>query len=229
MFTGIVQCMGVVADVRVHAGGVRLLVEAGELTRHAQTGDSICVSGVCLTVAALTPNQFEFDVIRETLDKTMLGKLRGGDRVNLEPSLRAGDRLDGHFVQGHVDGTATVQRVVANPEEHVLWLRPQQHLIPYIIPKGSIAVDGVSLTVAAIESDLFSVALIPTTLERTTLAGLQAGDTVNIESDMMVRTMIHYLQRLLGPVDDGENAATPFSLRAIRDVVLGSLQTQGVP
>ena len=229
MFTGIVQCMGVVADVREHAGGVRLRVEAGELTRQAKSGDSICVSGVCLTVAALTPVQFEFDVIRETLDKTMLGKLRGGDRVNLEPSLRAGDRLDGHFVQGHVDGTATVQRIIATADEHVLWFRPQQHLLPYIIPKGSIAIDGVSLTVAAIDSELFSIALIPTTLERTTLARLQTGDTVNIESDMMVRTVVHYLQRLLAPVDDGEKAATQFSLSALREVVFGSLQTQGVP
>jgi riboflavin synthase len=123
MFTGIVQCMGVIADTRTHAGGVRLHVECDELTRYAKTGDSICVSGVCLTVAALTYGPFEFDVIRETLDKTMLGRLRSGDRVNLEPSLCAGDRLDGHFVQGHVDGTATVQRVVANAEEYVLWLR----------------------------------------------------------------------------------------------------------
>jgi riboflavin synthase len=229
MFTGIVQCMGVIAEVREHTAGVRLFLEAGELSRLAKTGDSICVSGVCLTVAALTPDQFEFDVIRETLDRTMLGKLRSGNRVNLEPSLRAGDRLDGHFVQGHVDGTATVQRVIATAVEQVLWLCPQQHLLPYIIPKGSIAVDGVSLTVAAIEAELFSVALIPTTLERTTLAGLQTGDTVNIESDMMVRTLVHYLQRFLVPVDDGASGATSFSLGALREIISGSLQTQGVP
>jgi|CXWL01.1.fsa_nt_gi riboflavin synthase alpha subunit len=229
MFTGIVQCTGVVADVRGHAGGVRLRIESPDLAQHAKPGDSICISGVCLTVAALTPDQFEFDVIRETLDKTMLGKLRSKDRVNLEPSLRAGDRLDGHFVQGHVDGTATVRRVVANAEEYVLWLQPQRHLLPYIIPKGSIAMDGVSLTVAAIDSGLFSVALIPTTLERTTLARLQTGDAVNIESDMMVRTIVLYLQQLLGPVDDGVMTAAPFSQGALREVVFGSLPTQGVP
>lgn len=227
MFTGIVQCMGVVADLRQRAGGVRLTIESGELAPHAKTGDSICVSGVCLTVAALAPDRFEFDVIRETLDKTMLGTLGVGDRVNLEPSLRAGDRLDGHFVQGHIDGTAVVERVIATAQEYVIWLRPQQHLRPYIIPKGSIAVDGVSLTVAGLDADMFSIALIPTTLERTTLAHRQSGDTVNIESDMMVRTVVQYLQRLLGPVDD-EGKAAPLDLASLREAVFGSLQSQGV-
>jgi riboflavin synthase len=230
MFTGIVQSVGVVADVRRHPGGVRLLVEAGPLTQQAKPGDSICVSGVCLTVADLAPGRFEFDVIRETLDKTTLGRVRNGDPVNLEPSLRAGDRLDGHFVQGHVDGTATVERVIAGPAEHVVWLRPQAPLQSYIIPKGSIAIDGVSLTVAAIESGAFGVALIPTTLERTTLASLQPGDRVNIESDMMVRTIVHYLQRMLGSVDETLMAAAPqFSLDPMRDAVFGSLQPQGMP
>jgi riboflavin synthase len=223
MFTGIVQGMGVVADVRKHAGGVRLLVEGGPLALQAKSGDSICVSGVCLTVANLSPGGFEFDVIRETLDRTVLGRLRVGDGVNLEPSLRTGDRIDGHFVQGHVDGTATVERVIANAAEYVVWLRPDQRLISYIIPKGSIAIDGISLTVAAIESGSFSVALIPTTLERTTLARVQAGDIVNIESDMMVRTVVHYLQRLLGRVDGIER------LNSIHEEFFASLQTQGVP
>ncbi len=230
MFTGIIQGIGVVADVRKHAGGVRLVVEAGPIAEQAKSGDSICVSGACLTVAKLSPGRFEFDVIRETLDKTMLGRLRTGDRVNLEPSLRAGDRLDGHFVQGHSDGTATVQRVIANEAEHVVWLRPGEQLLSYIIPKGSIALDGVSLTVAAIESDHFSVALIPTTLERTTLVRLQAGDIVNIESDMMVRTVVHCLHRLLGNVGKSERPTpTQCSFNAVRDAALDSLQMQGAP
>lgn len=229
MFTGIVQGIGAVVDVRKHAG-VRLLVEAGPLAAQAKPGYSICVSGVCLTVAELSHRRLEFDVIRETLDKTMLGRLRTGDRVNLEPSLRAGDRLDGHFVQGHVDGTAMVQRIIANKAEHVVWLRPQEQLLAYIIPKGSIAIDGVSLTVAAIESDHFSVALIPTTLERTTLARLQPGDIVNVESDMMVRTVVHCLHRLLGNVGEGESPTLiQFPFNAVRDAALESFQMQGAP
>jgi riboflavin synthase len=230
MFTGIVQDVGKVADVRKHAGGARLLVEAGSLASQAKPGDSICVSGVCLTVADLSPGRFEFDVIRETLEKTTLGRLRNRDQVNLEPSLRANDRLDGHFVQGHVDGTATVQRVIASESEHVVWLRPPEPLLSYIIPKGSIAIDGVSLTVAAIESGAFSVALTPTTLERTTLAHLQAGDMVNIESDMMVRTVVHCLHRLIGNIDESERPAlAQFSFNAVRDAAFDLFQSQGAP
>lgn len=223
MFTGIVQRTGVISDVRRHAGGMRLRIEAGEISRHATLGDSISVGGVCLTVADVKGGHVEFDVIRETLEKTTLGGLQSGDRVNLEPSLRIGDRLDGHFVQGHVDGTATVHRIVANENEYVVWLAPQEHLISYIVPKGSIAIDGVSLTVAAIDNGRFSVALIPTTLDRTTLGRLKSGDAVNIESDVMVRTIVYYLQQLVGSAD-GEPFGARLSSSALRDRVLGLTQ-----
>lgn len=225
MFTGIVQCSGVVSDVRKHAGGMRLCVEAGEISQHARLGDSISVSGVCLTVADVKAGLIEFDVIHETLEKTTLGGLQSGDGVNLEPSLRIGDRLDGHFVQGHVDGTATVHRILSTESEYVVWLRPQGHLISYIVPKGSVAIDGVSLTVAAIDNGYFDVALIPTTLDRTTLGRLKAGDTVNIESDVMVRTIVHYLQQLVGSAD-GQPFGARLSSSALRDQILGLTQMQ---
>ncbi|MFQ5413872.1 MAG: riboflavin synthase [Phycisphaerae bacterium] len=160
---------------------------------HIAPGASVCVSGVCLTVAGVTGATLDFDVITETLDRTTLGSLAPGDRVNLERSLSVGDAIDGHFVQGHVDGRATVTHVQASPREHVIRLRPEPHLRPFIVPKGSIAVDGVSLTVAALAGDAFSIALIPTTLERTTLAALSPGRRVNIETDVIVRTIVHHL------------------------------------
>ncbi len=161
-------------------------------------GASLCVSGVCLTVADVGADDLAFDVIKETLDKTTLGTKRVGDRVNLERSLRASDRLDGHFVQGHIDGQAAVDRIQASPLEHILWLRPDPSLTPYVIPKGSVSIDGVSLTIAALADGVFSVALIPTTLEQTTLSLLSAGDPVNIETDIITRTIVHHLSRMSG-------------------------------
>ncbi|MCH8261294.1 MAG: riboflavin synthase [Planctomycetes bacterium] len=150
----------------------------------------------CLTVADRTAQTLAFDVVAETLGKSTLGSKRPGDRVNLERSLQVGDRLDGHFVQGHVDGTACVTRIVSNPREHVVWLRPQPCLRPYMIPKGSVAVDGVSLTLAAVENHDISVALIPTTLDGTTLSSLAVGDSVNIETDIIARTVVQRLSDL---------------------------------
>ncbi len=164
---------------------------AGECRWTSEPGASICVSGVCLTVVRTADESLEFDVITETLERSTLGSKRVGDRVNLERSLRVGDRLDGHFVQGHVDGTAAVDRIQESTREHVMWLRPEPSLAPYLVPKGSVAVDGVSLTIAAVAGGAFSIALIPTTLERTTLSSLTAGDRVNVESDIITRTIVY--------------------------------------
>ena len=195
--------MGVVDGVQKHAGGVRLCVAAPNLDP-AKKGDSICVNGVCLTVASLENPGLGFDVISETLVKTNLGGLKPADRVNIEPSLKIGDRIDGHFVQGHVDGTAAIEKLSRTAREHVIWLRPQAHLLPCIIPKGSVSVDGVSLTVADISDATFSVALIPTTIERTTLGSLRVGDVVNIETDILVRTIIQALHRILPGAQPGD-------------------------
>ena len=192
MFTGIVETTGIIAATRPAPGGRRLRVDVPWATE-CVLGASVCVSGSCLTVTAIADGALEFDVITETVDRTTLGARRVGDRVNLERSLRVGDRIDGHFVQGHVDGTARVEQIDATSKEWVTWFEPDADLLPSIIPKGSVAIDGVSLTIAAVKSDRFSVALIPTTLELTTLPSLKVGDRVNIETDIIARTIVHHL------------------------------------
>lgn len=193
MFTGIVERTGRIAATRAAVGGRRLCVDAGAMADQCCNGASVCVSGVCLTVAAVANGRIEFDVVSETLSRSTLGAKRIGDRVNLERSLSVGDRLDGHFVQGHVDGTAVVEQVDASPEDYRVWLRPADSLRPFLIPKGSVAVDGVSLTIARVERGLFSIALIPTTREHTTLSELKVRDMLNIESDIITRTVVHRL------------------------------------
>lgn len=192
MFTGIVQATGVVRSIRSTGSEARLVLDAPRLARPIPTGASICVSGVCLTVARCDAQIVEFDVVKETLSRSTLADLKPGDRVNLERSLRAGDGLDGHMVQGHVDGTAAVCRISS---DHMVTLETADTLSPYLIPKGSIAIDGVSLTIAAVSGRQFTVALIPTTLAETTLASLRLGDRVNIETDLVARTIVTTLQR----------------------------------
>lgn len=193
MFTGIIERKGEIAGVSPVPGGLCLRIDAGPIAAECPPGASVCVSGVCLTVEESSGTRLSFHVIPETLDRSTLGRKQSGDLVNLERSLRVGDRLDGHFVQGHVDGRATVARVQASAQEHVVWLEPDESLHPYLIPKGSVAIDGVSLTIAGMTGSLFSVALIPTTLERTTLSLLRRGDFVNVESDLVARAIVHRL------------------------------------
>jgi len=196
MFTGIIESRGKILDTRPVSGGRRLCVDAGTLARECALGASVAVSGVCLTVAGVDDSSLAFDVIAETLGKSTLGAKRVGDMVNLERSLQVGGRLDGHFVQGHVDGIATMDNLKSSSREWVVWLRPEEHLLPYIIPKGSVALDGVSLTIAEVRDRLFGVALIPTTLAQTTLETLHAGDTVNVETDIITRTIVHRLSEM---------------------------------
>ncbi len=193
VFTGIVEKIGTITTVRSVPGGRHLALRAGAMAEQCALGASVCVSGVCLTVTTTAGDTIEFDVITETLRRSTLGSLSVGSYVNLERSLRVGDRLDGHFVQGHVDGTACVDRVVASPREHLVWLRADETLMLYVIPKGSVTLDGVSLTIADVDVGRFCVALIPTTLEQTTLGTLSAGDLVNVESDIIARTVVHRL------------------------------------
>jgi riboflavin synthase len=207
MFTGIIEAVGTITGVVAQSGGKRMSIEIGPMASAIPSGASVCVSGVCLTAAGVRPPVLEFDVITETLNKSTLGGLAVGDKVNLERSLRAGDRIDGHFVQGHADGTATVTRVVSTSEEYVIHLRAEPHLRPYIVPKGSVALDGVSLTIARVEGDGFSVALIPTTLGETTLRQLTVGDRVNVETDIIARTIVHQLSRM-GSSGEGVSMAT---------------------
>ena len=212
MFTGIIQAVGVVRSVRPQPAGARLEIDAPDLPRPIPDGASICVSGVCLTVVSSNSTGITFDVVPETLSCSTLGSLRPGGRVNLEPSLRADGRLDGHIVQGHVDGKARVRRVERSGDSQVWTFSADADLLPYVIPKGSIAIDGVSLTIARVEGDAFSVALIPTTLARTTLGGLRVGDEVNIETDILARTVVATLQRMRG-----EGAGPALTVEMLRE------------
>jgi len=191
MFTGIVRERGRVVSAERNGGGVRLRV-AARSTADAGLGDSIAVNGCCLTVTAADGETLEFDAVPETITRTTLGALGDGDEVNLEPALRAGEPLGGHFVQGHVDGRARVTAVHEEGEGARLRLEFEPGLLRYCVEKGSIALDGVSLTVAALRDDGIEIALVPFTLENTTLGALGPGDEVNVEVDLLAK----YAERL---------------------------------
>ena len=181
MFTGIVREIGTV----VAFDGSRLVVAAPETARDAAVGDSVSAAGVCLTVVAAEEGRLAFDVVPETLSRSALGGFEPGDTINLEPSLRVGDRLGGHVVQGHVDAVGRVRSVEPEGDGRRVWVDAPDAVLGYCIEKGSIAVDGVSLTVAAFDDDGFAVALIPHTLAATTLGRLESGDVVNLEADVL--------------------------------------------
>jgi riboflavin synthase len=191
VFTGIVRERGRVVSAEPNGGGIHLRIAASE-TAGAALGDSIAVSGCCLTVTAADGETLEFDAVPETIARTTLGGLEPGAEVNLEPALRAGDPLGGHFVQGHVDGRARVTTVDPEGDGARLRLQLEPGLHRYCVEKGSIALDGVSLTIAALHEDGVDIALVPFTLEHTTLGVLTAGDEVNVEVDLLAK----YAERL---------------------------------
>lgn len=203
--------MGTVRSIRSGSAGYHLVLEAPELPRPLADGCSICVSGICLTVTRSDSHLIEFDVVPETISRSTLGESRTGDVVNLERALRAGEPMDGHIVQGHVDGIATIRNVREDGRGFLMELTIDAGLLPYVVPKGSVAIDGVSLTVARVDEDGFAVALIPTTLECTTLGRRRPGDKVNVETDIVSRTIVSYLQRQ--PAGAGEAAVTLDMLR----------------
>jgi riboflavin synthase len=192
MFTGIVAHKGSVVDVADDAEVSVLTVEAG-LLADLTVGDSIAVNGVCLTAVAVQNSRIDVEVVRETLSRSNLGALQPGDPVNLERPMPAQGRFDGHIVQGHVDGVGTVSQVVSDGDDRRLTIRVPTGLARFIVEKGSITVDGVSLTVTGVGSDQFEVALIPHTLEVTTLGLRKEGDPVNLEVDIIAK----YVERLL--------------------------------
>jgi riboflavin synthase len=195
VFTGLVQELGSVVAVGMSAGGgVRLEIEASGVSGGAAVGDSVAINGVCLTVVAVEGPHLAFDAVPETLARSSLGGLAAGARVNLEAALRAGEPLGGHYVQGHVDGVGAVRSVAPEGDGRRLWIDPPPGLLRYLVEKGSISVEGTSLTVAALDDRGFAVALIPHTLTATTLGGLGAGDPVNLEVDVLAK----YVERLLG-------------------------------
>jgi riboflavin synthase len=190
VFTGLVREVGIVRSL---SEGGRLTIEAPELARDAEIGDSIAIDGACLTVVAQEGDALSFDAVPETLARTCLGELAAGSRVNLEPALRAGDALGGHYVQGHVDGVGSVRSVDDEEQGRRVWFDAPAELLRYVVEKGSIAVQGTSLTVAEVDGAGFAVALIPHTLSATTLGELRAGARVNLEADVLAK----YVEKLV--------------------------------
>jgi riboflavin synthase len=189
MFTGIVRERGCVASMRKEPEGLRLEIDAPATASQLGVGDSVSISGACLTATAVSNGRFSVTAVAETLDRTTLGRLAPEDEVNLETATRAGDPLGGHFVQGHVDAVGRI----ASVDDGRVWVEAAPEILRYCVEKGSIAVDGVSLTIAALRGDAFEVALIPHTLEVTTFGATQQGDDVNLEVDVLAK----YVEKLI--------------------------------
>jgi riboflavin synthase len=196
MFTGIVRERGrvVAAEQSPNGGGLRLRIQAGATAAGSRPGDSVAVAGCCLTATAVENGSLEFEAVPETIARSNLGRLAAGAEVNLEPALRVGEPLGGHFVQGHVDGVARVRSVEPDGDGLRLGLELAPELLRYCVQKGSLTVDGVALTVAALNDDGVEVALVPFTLQETTLSALRPDDEVNVEVDLLAK----YAERLAG-------------------------------
>ena len=187
MFTGIIEGTAKVkATSKIKNGADTLLrVQLGKLGKGLKIGDSVSVSGACLTVSRLSKGNADFQMVAETVRRTSLGSLKPNDKVNIERSLKVGERLEGHFVLGHVDGTGVIEEIVEKPTETTIWIKLDDTTAKSVVPKGSIAVDGVSLTLVEIKGNLISISLIPHTLKMTTLGLRSKGDKVNIETDIL--------------------------------------------
>ncbi len=197
MFTGIVEHIGQIRAIDRKSDLAELEIELGPIASGVKLGDSIAVSGVCLTVTAIEPEAYHFEAIPETLEKTRIGGLAAGDPVNLERAMSATGRLDGHIVQGHVDGVGRIRRFDREEHEALLHVECDPELASQLVDKGSVTIDGVSLTVVEVVADGFHVALIPHTLEVTTLSELAIGDSVNLEVDLFGKYVKQYLDRVL--------------------------------
>jgi riboflavin synthase len=196
MFTGIIQQVCTVKTSLRDGDSAALTIDLGQLANQAKTGDSIAINGVCLTVSKLAGTQATFDVSGETLTKTTIGKLTPGAKVNIELALRADDRFGGHFVLGHVDGSAAIKKIDKNADFATFTFTAPKNLLDQMIPKGSVAIDGISLTIAELNPDGFTVAVIPQTLKETTLGQAKITAQVNLEIDIITKTVRKYLQQL---------------------------------
>ncbi len=200
MFTGIIEEMGSVKGLRREAGAARLAVSASLVLEGTAIGDSICVNGVCLTVVEMDDSAFSADVANETLKVTNLGDLHAGQKVNLERALRLSARIGGHLVTGHVDAVGRIREKKQEGNSWRMFIETPERALPYIINKGSVAVDGISLTVADVEKTGFSIAMIPHTAKLTTLGYKSTGDSVNLETDIIGK----YVERLLAGRVEGD-------------------------
>jgi riboflavin synthase len=187
MFTGIVTGMARVISTSKSRSGAETIIRVrlGKLGQGLKKGDSVCINGACLTATKLSKGEAEFEMVSETIRRTNLGQTRPGEMVNVERSLRIGDRLEGHFVLGHVDGIGIIEDIEKASTETTIWIKLDKELIKSVVPKGSIAVDGVSLTLVGVKDNRVSVSLIPHTLKVTTLGMKHIGDQVNIETDIL--------------------------------------------
>ena len=205
MFTGIIEGMGIVRAVFGAPDGKRLDIESPFALERVKVGDSIAVNGACLTAVKISGRRFSADVSPETLDMTTLGQVKTGDKVNLERALRLSDRLDGHLVSGHVDGTGRLEKRSPRGNAEIISFAVDTGLSGRMIPKGSVAVDGVSLTLNTVFPGGFSVAVIPHTAKMTTLSAKRPGDPVNIETDMIGKYVEQYISRRFEDADRPES------------------------
>lgn len=215
MFTGIVEEVGTVKEIVRKRASVRIAVACIKVLEDTKTGDSIAVNGICLTVSEMKNGWFAADVMPETMRRSGLGRLRPGDSVNLERALRLADRLGGHIVSGHIDGTGAV--IGRTEEENAIWLtvKAPDAILKYIMEKGSVALDGTSLTVASVDDRNFTVSLIPVTARDTVLGKRRPGDEINIECDMIGK----YVEKLLGRAQNGvqESGGSDGIMELLRD------------
>ena len=210
IFTGIMEEIGQIVSIKQGGRSARLAVKAAVVLEDVKLGDSIAVNGVCLTVNEFDRSHFAADVMPETMDKTTLGRLRPGSPVNLERAMQLGGRMGGHIVQGHVDATGVILQKQALDIAHIFRISAPGDLLRYVVPKGSITVDGVSLTVVDVFSDSFTVSLIPHTSGQTILGEKKAGDAVNLESDILGR----YIEKLMKTADDSKHSDLNMSFLA---------------
>lgn len=195
MFTGIVEEIGVVREINKTRTGISLKVNAANISKEVKLGSSVAINGVCLTVTCKKDNLLSFDVIQETLDRTNLGELRVNHAINLENSMRVDSRISGHFVSGHIDYKGRIDEALKGSESRGLRVSLAAEFLNLIVPKGAIAVDGVSLTVADVSREGFLVYLIPHTLKVTTLDKKKEGDSVNVEIDLLAKYLVKHIQK----------------------------------
>jgi riboflavin synthase len=197
MFTGLIETICTVKTIRPVGDSMVLAIDLAKLADETKTGDSIAINGACLTITQLQGNVASFDVSAETLTKSTIGRLKPSSQVNIERSLKANDRFGGHFVLGHVDGTATIEAIEKSGEFANIKFKARSELLEAIVIKGSVAIDGISVTIATVDSESFGISVIPETLKRTTLGKAKIGDIVNIETDIIVKTIKRQLDEIL--------------------------------
>ncbi len=200
MFTGIISGTGTIKSVsgskRTSNSDSRIRLELGRVGRGLKIGDSVNVNGTCLTAVVLNKTAAEFEIVKETMDRTTFGSLKNGDSVNLERSLKLNDRFEGHIVLGHVDGIGEISDVVKLPAEIKMWIKVKgKGMMKYLVPKGSVTVDGISLTVVDVGKNKFSAALVPHTVSKTTIGTKVRGDTVNLEFDILSKYLANFIPK----------------------------------